>query len=211
MIDWAEYFKFLVALISVVNPIGAIPIFVTLMGDEPRMIQRRTARRTSMTFGAILLVIMVAGEPILAFFGITIESFKVAGGIIIFMMSLSMVRARVSPVKHTDQEARDAAEKESVAIVPLGIPLLAGPGAISTVIVYSHHGASVQNSLVMGGAILLVALLVWLCLNAAPYIAKLLGKIGINVVTRIMGLILAAIGIEFIAHGLIELLPSLGG
>lgn len=211
MIDWTEYFKFLATLISIANPIGAIPIFITLMGEEPREGQRRTALLTSLTFGAILLVILIAGEPILRFFGITVASFKIAGGSIIVMMAISMVRARVSPVKHTDQEAKDAADKESVAVVPLGIPLLAGPGAISTVIVYSRHDFTAVHLSLLGGEILLVAVVVWLCLNAAPYIAKFLGKIGINVVTRIMGMILAAIGVEFIAHGLMELFPGLTG
>ncbi len=211
MIEWTEYVKFLAALISIANPIGAVPIFVTLVGAESRAVQRRTARVTSLTFAGILLVNLFAGEPILAFFGISVASFKVAGGVIIFMMALSMVRARTSQVKHTEQESRDAAEKESVAIVPLGIPLLAGPGSISTVIVYSRHDFTMTHLSLLGGEILLVAVLVWLCLTAAPYIAKALGKIGINVVTRIMGLILAAIGVEFIAHGLMELFPGLAG
>jgi multiple antibiotic resistance protein len=209
MNDWTEYLKFLVALVSVANPIGAIPIFITLTSDEPLKQRRKIASRTTLAFGSILLVILFAGESLLAFFGITVASFKAAGGIIILLMAISMVQGRVSKVKHTKEEGEDAADRESVAIVPIGIPLLAGPGAISTVIVYSHHTSSMVHHLLLGAEIMIVGLLVWLCLNAAPYIAKLLGKIGINIVTRIMGLILAAIGVEFIADGLIGMFPGL--
>lgn len=209
MDGWTEYLKFLAAMISISNPIGVIPIFVTLTGGQTRREQHVTARRTCLAFGIVLLVILVAGEPILRFFGITIASFKVAGGIIILLMAIAMVHGRVSGAKHTKEESEDAADKDSLAIVPLAIPLLAGPGAISTVIVYSNQGSTFMHYLILGGELMAVALLIWLCLIAAPFLAKLLGRTGINIVTRIMGLILAAIGVEFIAHGLIELFPGL--
>jgi len=209
MDGWTEYLKFLAAMISISNPIGVIPIFVTLTGGQTRREQHVTARRTCLAFGIVLLVILVAGEPILRFFGITIASFKVAGGIIILLMAIAMVHGRVSGAKHTKEESEDAADKDSLAIVPLAIPLLAGPGAISTVIVYSNQGSTFMHYLILGGELMAVALLIWLCLVAAPFLAKLLGRTGINIVTRIMGLILAAIGVEFIAHGIIELFPGL--
>jgi len=209
MNDWTEYLKFLAALVSIANPIGAIPVFISLTSDEALSQRRRIASQTTLAFSGILLVILFVGEPLLAFFGITVASFKTAGGIIILLMAISMVHGQVSKAKHTKEEAEDAAARDSVAIVPMGIPLLAGPGAISTVIVYSHHASSMVGKLLLGAEILAVALLVWLCLNAAPYIARLLGKTGMNIVTRIMGLILAAIGIEFIANGLMGLFPGL--
>jgi len=209
MNEWSEYLKFLAAMISITNPIGIIPIFVALTEGQPKQEQHRTALRTSLAFAIILIITLFAGEPILRFFGITVSSFKVAGGIIILLMAISMVHGRVSGTKHTKEESEDAADRESLAIVPLCIPLLAGPGAISTVIVYSHQGSSVVHYLLLSGELIVVALLIWLCLNAAPYIAKLFGRIGINVVTRIMGLILAAIGVEFIVDGLIVMFPGL--
>ena len=209
MNDWTEYLKFLVALVSIANPIGAIPVFITLTADEALNQRRKIATRTTLAFSCILIVILFVGEPLLAFFGITIDSFKTAGGIIILLMAISMVHGRVSRVKQAVGEAEDAAEMDSVAIVPMSIPLLAGPGAMSTVIVYSHHASSMVNKLFLGAEILTAALIVWLCLNAAPYIARLLGKTGMNIITRVMGLILAAIGVEFITHGLVELLPGL--
>lgn len=209
MDDWAEYLKFFAALVSIANPIGAIPVFITLTSDDSLRQRRKIASQAILSFSGILLVILFIGEPLLDFFGITIASFKTAGGIIILLMAISMVHGQVSKAKQTAGEAEDAAAKDSVAIVPLGIPLLAGPGAISTVIVYSLHASLLVNKLFLGTVVLIVALLIWLCLNAAPYIAKLLGKTGMNIVTRIMGLILASIGIEFITHGLVELLPGL--
>jgi len=159
MDGWTEYLKFLAAMISISNPIGVIPIFVTLTGGQTRREQHVTARRTCLAFGIVLLVILVAGEPILRFFGITIASFKVAGGIIILLMAIAMVHGRVSGAKHTKEESEDAADKDSLAIVPLAIPLLAGPGAISTVIVYSNQGSTFMHYLILGGELMAVALL----------------------------------------------------
>jgi len=209
MNDWTEYLKFLVALVSIANPIGVIPVFISLTSSETLNERRKIALQTTLVFCSILLVILFVGEPLLAFFGITIASFKTAGGIIILLMAIAMVHGHVSRAKHTKEESLDAADSDSVAIVPMGIPLLAGPGTISTVIVSSHLASSMGQKIILGVEIVLVALLVWLCLNAAPYIARLLGKTGMNIVTRIMGLILAAIGIEFIANGLMGLFPGL--
>lgn len=209
MNDWSEYLKFLVALISIANPIGAIPMFITLTSDDTLSQRRKISMQTTLAFSGILLVILFIGQPLLTFFGITVDSFKTAGGIIILLMAISMVHGQVSRAKQTVGEAKDAATMDSVAIVPLSIPLLAGPGAISTVIVYSHNASSLLSNLIFAAEILIAALSVWLCLNAAPYIARMLGKTGMNIITRIMGLILAAIGIELIAGGLMNLLPGL--
>ncbi|VGO19938.1 YchE family NAAT transporter [Pontiella sulfatireligans] len=209
MNEWTEYLKFLAAVVSVANPIGAIPIFITLTAGYTEREKQNTAQRTSLTFACVLILVLFAGESILSFFGISVASFKAGGGIIILLMAISMVHAKVSRVKQTVEEAEDAEDKKSIAIVPLCIPLLAGPGAMSTVIVYSHHGSSIAHRLLLAGGIVAVALCVWVCLVAAPYIAKFLGRTGMNVVTRIMGLVLAAIGVEFIAHGFAEMFTGL--
>lgn len=209
MNDWTQYLKFLVALVSIANPIGAIPVFITLTSDEELNQRRKIALQTTLAFCGILIVTLFIGKPVLSFFGITVDSFKVAGGIIILLMAVAMVHGQVSKAKQTVGEAKDATTMDSVAIVPMSIPLLAGPGAISTIIVYSQHASSLISKFIFGMEILIVALIVWLCLSTSHYIARLLGKTGMNIITRIMGLILAAIGIEFIASGLIKLLPGL--
>ncbi len=209
MAGWTDYAKFFVSLISIVNPIGSIPIFISLTVSQTPTERRRTGILSSLSVIVVLLIALVAGEPILNFFGITISSFRIGGGILILLMAISMMHARLSPVRQTEEEAQDASERGSVAVVPLGIPLLAGPGAISTVIVYAHAGASPTHYVVLALEILGIACLVWVSFGLAHLIASTLGKTGMNIVTRIMGLIMAAISVEFITGGLKQIFPSL--
>jgi len=211
MEHWTEYAKFFVALAAIVNPIGAVPVFINVTADQLAGDRNRTARVAAATAGGVLTVTLLCGEAILRFFGITIASFRVGGGILILLMAISMLHARMSPAKHTEEEARDSAERDSVAIVPLGIPLLAGPGAISTVILHAQRHVAAEHYLLLELAIALLTSLIWLIFRLAPLISRVLGRTGINVVTRIMGLIMAAIGVEFIALGLKQLFPLLAG
>ncbi|HET8552622.1 MAG TPA: YchE family NAAT transporter [Gammaproteobacteria bacterium] len=210
MHQWAEYAKFFAALLAMTNPIGAVPIFIDLTTTETVSQRNRTAFHAALTTGIVLIVALWAGEMILNFFGISIASFRVAGGILLLLMALAMLQARVSSIKQTPGERQRGVEQDSVAVVPLGLPLLAGPGAISTVILYSHHGAPWWNGIGLAVVIVVIAVLIWLSFRAAPLLTRALGKTGINVVTRIMGLIMAAIGVEFIATGLKALFPVLG-
>jgi multiple antibiotic resistance protein len=211
MTDWNEYAKFFAALVAVVNPIGAIPIFVSLTVSQSLKERRRTALLAAASAAMVLVLSLVTGEAILHFFGISIASFRVGGGILILLIAISMMHARVSPTKQTAEEAEDAADRDSVAVVPIGIPLLAGPGAISTVILNANRGSSIVHYFLLAGGVLSVSLIVWGCLRSAPFLSSFLGKTGINIVTRIMGLIMAAIAIEFMANGLRELFPPLAG
>lgn len=211
MDNWAEYLKFFAGLLAIINPVGAVPLFINLTQNETRRERRRTALIAGLTVAIVLLVALFVGESLLRFFGITVPSFRVAGGILILLMALAMLQARTSPVKQTEEEAQEGVEKPTVGVVPLGLPLLAGPGAISTVILYGGAGQSFWHYAVLAGAILLVAAIAWAFMRAAPYVSDLLGKTGINIVTRIMGLIMAAIGVEFIANGMRGLFPALGG
>lgn len=210
METWAEYAKFFAALLAIVDPIGAIPIFIGLTTTQSSAERHRVGLLAAASVGLVLGGALVTGETLLRLFGITIASFRVGGGILLLLMAISMMHARVSPAKQVQQEAEEAVDRDSVAVVPLGIPLLAGPGAISTVILYAHRGASVMHYLILGLGILMVAAIVWASFRSAPFVASILGRTGINVVTRIMGLIMAAIGVEFIANGLKQLLPGLG-
>ncbi len=209
MHEWAEYAKFFAGLLAIVNPIGAIPVFVSLTTNQTTAERYRTALLAAVSVGAVLLAALFTGEAILGFFGISIASFQVGGGILILLIAVSMMHARVSPAKQTAEEAQDAADKESVAVVPLAIPLLAGPGAVSTIIMYAHRVPTRSHYALLSIEILLIALLVWVVFRLAPRLADMMGRIGINVLTRIMGLILAAIAVEFMAGGLRQLLPGL--
>ncbi|MFA5529875.1 MAG: YchE family NAAT transporter [Thiohalomonadaceae bacterium] len=204
-----EYIKYFAGLLAIVNPIGSVPIFISLTRQQTLTERSRTALIAAMTVSIVLTVTLMTGERILEFFGIGLPSFRVGGGILVLLIAISMLHAKVSPARQTEEEAQDASEKETVAVVPLGIPLLSGPGAISTVIVYAGRGDGMSHYSLIEVEILLVALIVWMSFRAAPYIAGMLGRTGINVITRLMGLIMAAIAVEIMANGLRALFPGL--
>ncbi len=209
--NWNDYLKFFAALVAIVNPVGVVPIFINLTVEQSESARHKTAQTAAFSVAIILLLVLFSGEIILRFFGITVGSFKVGGGILILLMAISMLHAAVSRVKQTEEEIHDSADRDTVAVVPLGTPLLAGPGAISTVILYAQRDSTPLHYTVLFVEIILLAGLTWLILRIAPSLAKMLGKTGINVVTRIMGLIMTAVGVEFIASGLKQLFPVLGG
>ena len=211
MQDWSEYLKFFIGLVAILNPIGAIPVFINLTAQQSKTERAETAMIAGFSVGLVLLVSLVAGEFILRMFGISVASFRVGGGILILLMAISMMSATMSPARQTPEEARDAVLKESVAVVPLAIPLVAGPGAISTMILYANRSPGALHDIVLGIGAMLVAGVVWLMFRLAEPLAARLGRTGINVVTRIMGLIMAAIGVEFMANGLKQLFPVLAG
>ncbi|POZ51363.1 antibiotic resistance protein MarC [Methylovulum psychrotolerans] len=209
MLNWHDYLQLLAGLVSVVNPIGVIPMFIALTNDRPPAERRHTAITCAFSVATVLAITLVAGEPILHFLGIGLPSFRVAGGLLIMMMGFSMLHANNDRARHTPEEQAESFEKDSIAVVPLAIPLLSGPGAISTMIVYGHSGHSLGHFLLVGSVILSVAVFVLLTLLAAPKIADVMGSTGMNVVTRVMGLFLTSIAVEFIATGLGELFPVL--
>jgi len=207
--DWADYTKMLVGILAIVNPIGAIPVFVAITEGQSKLELNRTARLSTTATAVIMLTSFWLGEGLLQFFGISIPSFRIGGGILILLMAISMMHARRSEVRHTKAEANEAEEKENVGIVPLAIPLLAGPGTISTIIICAHASSDWLHMLALNGGLLVIALIVWIALRLAMPIAELLGQTGINIVTRIMGILLTAIAVEFITDGLGETFPKL--
>ena len=199
----------MIGLVAIVNPIGAVPIFITLTSHLDMTERRAISNLAVYSVLAILLLSLFLGEAILRFFGITISSFRVAGGLLILLMAISMMHAKTSGVKHTAEEAKEGEKRESIAVVPLATPLLAGPGAISTVILYAHKGTGLLHYLLVGLVICITSLFLYVVFKFVPYISKYISQTGINVFTRIMGLILAAISIEFIASGIKGLFPAL--
>lgn len=208
--DFFELSKSAFALFAIVDPIGVIPIFLMATQGYTLAQSHHAARVAALTVLGVLTLFIFAGEPLLMFLGIRLAAFSVAGGLLLLLLALSMVQAHVSPQRQTEDEAAEAEEKDSVGAVPLGVPLLAGPGAITHVIVAA---GTAQGNVMQQGMLLipvaLVALSVWLAFRAAPMIARRLGRTGIHVVTRLMGLIIAAISIEMIASGLGMLFPGL--
>ncbi len=203
------YLHIFTALFVIVNPIGAIPLFISYTRGQSTQ-ERRSAARTAATAVAVVLVISIfVGDYLLQFFGIGIPSFRVGGGILILLMAISMLNAQQGGARYTAEEGLEGEEKQNSAVVPLAIPLLAGPGAISTTIIYAHKAYSILDKVALLIAALLVAAGVAIALYLAESIANRLGRTGINIATRIMGLILAAVAVEFIADGLLQLFPKL--
>ena len=215
MLDFTEYTKIFISLFAILDPIGIIPIIILFTADMTALKRARLGRLASLAVCAILLVALLLGEPLLSFFGISINSFRVAGGILLMLISIKMLLGNLNQVAPTSNNNAndDDTDGEAIpanAIVPLSTPLLAGPGSISAVILEAHKAHGIEHYLVMGLEIILLSVTVWLTFLIAPWVARRLGKIGIDVFTRLMGLILAAISVEFIASGMRGLFPALG-
>lgn len=189
------------SLFSIVDPLAAVPIFLALAGKEDPKSQRRTAIRATITATTVLSLFALLGTQIFKFFGITIPAFKIAGGVLLFTMALEMMRARHSAARATQEEQTEAQQKEDVGLIPMGVPLLSGPGAIATVMVWSSRAVHAPQKAAMFASIALLAIVTLLTLLFAPRLSRLFGKTGINIVTRIMGLILAATAAQFVIDG----------
>jgi multiple antibiotic resistance protein len=209
MLETHDYVKILISLLAIIDPPGAIPMFTTLTSNLSDSDRRRVALYSSIAVGVVLLVSCLIGRQILQLFGISIMSFRIGGGILLLLMGIAMMHARQSGTRHTPEEDREAEEKENVAIVPLAIPLLAGPGAISTMIIYSQEAQGLFDWGFLFASIVIASAAIWITFLLAIPIAKWLGMTGINVAKRIMGLILTAVAVEFIARGLLEMFPGL--
>ena len=207
---FAEYLKIFVALLVIVNPIGAMPMFVSMTAECSIAQKKHLARVASTAVAVVLVVAAIVGQPLLALFGITIASFKVGGAILILLIAISMMHAAPSREKQTPEEAQEAEYKQSIAVVPLAIPLLSGPGAISTTIIYATDHPSPGHTAGVVACCALVALITWTALRIATPAGIWLGRTGINIVVRIMGLLLAALAVEIFASGIVILLPGLG-
>ncbi len=209
MLTLTEYVKIFTAILVIVNPLGAVPFFVTVVGNQPRQEPRKIARLTALSVAAVLITSSVLGESLLRFFGVSMASFRVGGGILVMLLAIAMFHAQISWSKATPEETKEAEHKTDIAVVPLAIPLLSGPGAISTVIIFADQSPTWEHKGLLVASCVMVALAVWVTLRLAIPIGAMLGKTGINIVTRLMGLLLSAIAVEIIAGGLGKLLPGL--
>ena len=203
--------KPLVALLALVNPIGVVPFFIHLTQGLNRAQRQNTIRIASFSAFVVIAVSALAGLKLLDFFGISVASFQVGGGLLLLVNSLQMLSAQPVSSKQSDVSAAD--EKvdagASIAVVPLTIPLLTGPATISTMVIYADRTRHWWELAVLVGYGVVVGLATYLAFSLAGKIAKLLGRVGINVMTRLMGLILAAVAVEIMSDGLVKLFPVL--
>ena len=206
-----DLLKPLVALLAIVNPIGVVPFFIHFTQHFSREQRQRTIRISSFSAFVVIAASALAGLKLIEFFGISLASFQVGGGCLLLISSLAMLNAQPAESKPHDvsdgQERVDAGA--SIAVVPLAIPLLTGPATISTMVIYAEKTRHWWELGVLVGYGVVIGVITFLVFSASGRIAKVLGRTGINVMTRLMGLILAAMAVELLADGLVKLFPVL--
>ena len=204
-----DLLKSFISLLALINPIGAVPFFLSLTAQQSDIERRRTIRIASVSVFCVMTVTTLLGQQIIDFFGISVGSLEVGGGIIMLLMAINMLNAQIGNTRSTPEERHEAELKDNIAVVPLAIPLLTGPGSISTVIIYaanSRHWYERAGLVAIGAAL---AFLCFVAMRLAEPIANWIGRTGINIATRLMGLMLSALAVEFIVNGLRALLPAL--
>ena len=203
--------KPLITLLAIVNPIGVIPFFIHFTRNFTSAQRRKTVRVAAVTAFLVIAISALLGLKILEFFGISLASFQVGGGLLLLMSAIQMLNAQPaeSRAHDVDDGASRADSGASIAVVPLTIPLLTGPASISTVVIYAEKTKHLWVLGVLVGYGLFIGIATWLALSAAGRIGRFMGQTGINVMTRLMGLILAAIAVEVMSDGLVKLFPAL--
>ena len=209
----AMEFKPLITLLAVVNPLACVPFFIHFTQGFTKAQRQRTILVSSFTTFVVIAISALLGLQILAFFGISLASFQVGGGMLLLSSALSMLNAQPAEARANADEVQDAEARAtvgaSIAVVPLAIPLLTGPATMSTVVIYADKAKTLLQLGSLVGYGVLIALATALCFAMAAPIARVMGKTGIGVMTRLMGLILAALAVEVMADGLHKLFPVL--
>ncbi len=208
-------FKPLITLLAIVNPLAIVPFFIHYTHDFSPAQRRRTVVTAAFSAFVVIATSALLGLQILEFFSISLASFQVGGGMLLLISSMNMLNAQPAEAKPMTNEMEDGAAKAargaSIAVVPLTIPLLTGPATMSTVVIYAEKAKTFLQLATLVGYGVVIALATALCFSLADPIARVLGKTGINVMTRLMGLILAALAVEVMADGLGKLFPALHG
>ncbi|HEX7980006.1 MAG TPA: NAAT family transporter [Gemmatimonadaceae bacterium] len=190
----------LTSILFIVNPISVIPTYLVITQKDTAERRARTARRACISAAAILIAFAVAGRQIFSVFGITIDAFRVAGGLILWVVAMDMLHGE-RRTQEGQQEITEGATKEDVALAPLAMPMLAGPGAISTIMVLSSQASGMSEKIAVFVAILVTMAIAWIVLRVGDKVVLRMGETGIRVMTRIMGLLLAAIAMQFVISG----------
>ena len=203
MIEWTFIIKTTIALIAIVDPIGCLPLFLSLTGQHKKINKKNVVKMTAITVFIILVTSLFLGDKILNMFGITMPSFQICGGILLLIMAISMMLGKHQIIESGQNGKSD---KELIAFVPLSIPLLAGPGAMSNMIIAAHQAPNLINQSFLVLPCIAVSLLIWLTLSFAENISKMIGAIGTKIITRVMGLLLGSMAIEFITRGVLDII-----
>jgi len=207
----STYVRFSVLALSsiffLVDPFAALPTFLAVTAGQDDAKRRKTARKASLTAFVVLTTFAVAGSFIFKMFGITLPAFEIAGGVILLLIGLDMLEAKRSPTQESSGETEAAATKDDVGIVPLGIPMLAGPGAITSVMVLVGQGGGLLSweMAAIIGAIVITAAICYVVLGSAARVARMMGETGIRILVRIMGLLLVALAVQYFVNGMVDL------
>ena len=202
--DYAYAVSVFIAIFAIVNPIGNIPFFTTLTQDYSKEEKKRVATKAVIAATVTLVSFALVGRYLFMLFSITIPAFRIAGGLLLFRIAFSMLYGTTPGTKATDKEKRESVEKEMVGMIPLGIPMLAGPGAISTVMLYISHG-NIWNTVVVFISVFATMAVTYIALINADRIFNRVGRVGSLAISRIMGLILATVAIQFLINGAYEI------
>jgi multiple antibiotic resistance protein len=204
-----DYLRFFVTLAAVLDPFLAVPMFLALTASQGTRERVVLVRVVALTVFGVLAISALLGDSILALMGASLAAFRVGGGLVLLLMALAMLNAQAGGVRQSEEEAAELESGEVRGLVPLAIPLLAGPGAISTTIIAAERGAGVAHNAAILVVIAVVSLMTWLVLSAANAIGERMSKTALNIATRLLGLLLAAFAVQTMAEGLRELFPGL--
>lgn len=204
-----EIAKIVIALLVLVNPLGAVPLFISLTPNYSRRERKAVAKTASIAVAIVIGLFALTGERLLSFLGISLGSFQVGGGLLVMLIAIALMNAKEEPTKTTAEEKVEAQSRANIAVVPMAIPLLTGPGTISTVIIYASTSKTIWQlgSLIVAGVV--VAATCYAAMVFATPIARLMGQTGINILNRVMGMLLAAVSVEIVVDGLYRLFPQL--
>ena len=208
LLPFSGYARFFVTLAAVLDPFLAVPIFLALTASRSAAERARLVRVVSVTVFAVLAISGLVGEQLLNVVGASLPAFRVGGGLVLLLMALAMLNAQAGGVRQSKDEARELESGELQGVVPLAVPLLAGPGAISTTIIAAQSGGAAHFAALLA-CILAVCALTWITLSLAGPIGAKMGTTGLNIATRLLGLLLAALAIQTMAEGLRQLFPGL--
>ena len=193
------------SIFFIVDPLAAIPSFLVMTAEDDEPKRRRMARQAAWTCLLVLSLFSLAGSLIFKLLNITLPAFKIGGGIILFLVAFDMLQARRSGTQEVTEERQEGAEKEEIGVTPLGIPMLAGPGAISTVMVLMGQSRNWWQAVPVFAAIGITALVSYYVLAGANRVRRFLGETGIRILMRLMGLVLTALAVQFVLNGMMDL------
>ena len=210
MVDFLFLVTVYVAVFSVLNPIGAIPTLISLTTNYTPEERRKVIERSITVAGGVIIGFMFIGVYIFDVLGISISDFELAGGVLLFKVAFDMLQGKTSNTKLTADEEKESLSKDEIGVVPLGMPLLAGPGTITTTMIYFNlRSTGLEDKVMVFAAVLLVIISAFIVLRFSTLLFKRLGRTGSMIISRVMGLLLAAIGVEFMTNGIISIIHTI--